>query len=452
MSRAFVFMITALLAVACGYAPSVPSSAPSPRASTRPTDTGSIEPTPAAPQAQLTEYRSTVARDPATTATDGQLATAVASDEHFALNLYQQLANGDGNVFMSPYSISTCLSMVLAGARGDTAIQLANALGVDDPDTWDAGRNRLDQSIGTGFSLPPQPDPSATVQPLVLQTANTMFGQTGYPFQQPFLDTLARDYGSGLQGVDFATQWEAARLAINDWVAVKTNQRILDLLPPGSLDDMTRSVLVNAIYFKANWVRQFSPEATRPAPFHMLDGSTIEAPTMNQNGMKFEFAQGTGWTAAVLPYYGASMLVIVPDEGKFGEIERQLDAEFISEVDSSMSERQLTLSLPKFSTEQSADLVDALNALGVHDLFDQGKADLTGIETVEPLYISHVEHKANISVDEHGTEAAAATAAVAEASSGAQSATLNVDRPFLYLIRDSATNEILFMGRMVDPN
>ena len=450
MRRVDGALITLLLVVACTSAPPAgPSSAPLGSNAPQPLITPGASPSLTAPAAQLTEYRSTVSRDPITAATGDALNAVVASDEEFATRLYGQLASGDGNVFMSPYSISTSLSMVLAGARGETATQLAQVLAIDDTKTWDSRRNRLDQTIGTVNAM--QSISQGEAQPLVLETANTMFGQTGYPFEQQYLDVLARDYGSSVQGVDFENAWEQARLAINDWVASQTNQRIKDLLARGTIDTYTRAVLVNAIYFKANWIRQFSPAATQDAPFHLLNGSSVEVPAMHYDGASTGYAEGNGWAATQLPYYGASMLVIVPNDGKFATVERGLDPEFIAAVDSGMGTRSLTLSLPKFNTEQSADLKDALERLGATDLFTDG-ADLTGITTADRLFISHVAHKANISVDEQGTEAAAATASVAEASSLPPPATLNVDRPFIYLIRDTATNEILFMGRVVDPS
>ena len=400
--------------------------------------------------AQLTLFRSNLGRDSATTGTQDQIDTVVSADESFALRLYRQLAAADSdNLFVSPYSISTSLSMVLAGARGNTAAELASALGVADAGTWDAERNVLDQRIGTQTGI--QPSEQSQAQPLVFESANSMFGQAGYPFEQPYLDVLARDYGSGVQAADFATQPEAARLAINDWVANQTEQRIKDLLAKGTIDDMTLAVLVNALYFKANWMKPFDPVATNDAPFQLLDGGPVSVPTLHSD-TTMSYADGPNWSAVQLAYFGASMMVIVPDSGTLTQLENNLTPDFISRVDHALTSYEVTLSLPKWSTESSSDLVEPLQALGVHDLFDVTRSDLSGITQADQLVISHVEHKANIDVDEHGTEAAAATASVAELLSRPQPATLTVDRPFIYLIRDFATNEILFMGRVTDPS
>src|SRR3954462_2399342 len=248
-----VVLLLAILVVACTSNPPAASVSPSrvtssaspaPRQSTAaatPTSAGQ------SPPMQLTEYRSSISRASSAGATDEQLRTVVASDEKLAFLLYQQTAaaNNGADVFFSPYSISTSLSMVLPGARGTTAQELASALEVSDATTWDAERNALDQTVGTAQGL--MPDQADKAQPLVLTTANAIFGQVGYPFEQPYLDVLARDYGAGVQATDFAQQPEPARKAINAWVGDQTEQRILDLLPPGTIDQLTRAVLVNAI-------------------------------------------------------------------------------------------------------------------------------------------------------------------------------------------------------------
>ena len=399
--------------------------------------------------AGLTEYHSDVGRDAASASSDQEMQKVVQADASFAFNLYHELASASqADVFLSPYSISTALSMVLAGARGKTAAQIENALGVGDTTAWDPARNLLaTRMIET---VPAQMN--GQVQPMTLNTTNAIFGQSGYPFEQPFLDLLGRDYGAGLEAVDFGQHPEEARQAINAWVAQQTADRIQELLAQGSIDELTRAVLVNTIYFKANWAQQFDPKATTSADFHLLDGSVVSVPTMHASGT-YDYAAGDGWAAINLDYWGASMLLIVPDAGRFAQVERSIDPTFLANLDSSLSGYGVTLSLPKWSTDDTIDLTPPLQALGISDLFDPNSADLSGIETAEQLFVSDAAHQANISVDEHGTEAAAATALVATALSGPlRSATLTVDRPFIYLIRDQNTNEILFMGRVTDPS
>ena len=447
MRRYVTVAVAALLIGACSSNPGTTTPPASNPASQ--TNSPTVEPSVPAQLAELTEYRSSVDRDPASASSVQQMQQVVAADGALAFNLYHELASGSrSDVFLSPYSISTALSMVLAGARGKTAEQMSQAIGVSDQAAWHPARNllaaRLIEPVPAGMD--------GKLQPMTLDTTNAIFGQSGYPFQQPFLDLLARDYGAGLEAVDFGQHPEDARQAINAWVAQQTADRIRELLGQGSVDELTRAVLVNTVYFKANWIDQFDPKATTGADFHLLDGSTVNVPTMHLEN-KLSYATGDGWAAVSLPYWGASMLVIVPDAGKFEQVEQQIDPEFVASLDSALSEYGLTLNLPKWSTDQTTDLVPPLQTLGVTDLFDATKADLSGIETVEPLFVSAATHQANITVDEHGTEAAAATALVAEATSGpANSATLTVDRPFIYVIRDQNTNEILFMGRVMDPH
>ena len=447
MRRYLTIAAAALLIAACSSNPG--SSSPPASNPAAQTDSPTAAPSVPAQLAALTEYRSTAGRDPASASSEQQMQQVIAADGAFAFKLYHQIARGSGSdVFLSPYSISTALSMVLAGARTGTADQIGAVLGVHDSTAWHPARNllaaRLIEQVPVGMD--------GKLQPMTLETTNAIFGQSGYPFQQPFLDLLARDYGAGLEAVDFGQHPEDARQAINAWVAQQTADRIRELLSQGSVDELTRAVLVNTIYFKANWIDQFDPKATTGADFHLLDGSTVNVPTMHLE-YKESYATGDGWAAVSLPYWGASMLVIVPDAGKFEQVEQQIEPNFVASLDSALSEYGLTLSLPKWSTDQTTDLVPPLQTLGITDLFDPNKADLSGIETVEQLFVSAATHQANITVDEHGTEAAAATALVAEATSGpARSATLTVDRPFIYVIRDQNTNEILFMGRVMDPH
>lgn len=441
MRRYLTITIAALLVAACSSSPGFGSSP----ASNAPAQANA--PSAAAQLAELTEYSSSVGRDPASASSDQQMRQVVSADGAFAFNLYHELAKGSqSDVFFSPYSISTALSMVLAGARGTTADQMSQTLSVGDSAAWHPARNLLGSSLTE--KLPAGFDGQA--QPMTLDTTNSIFGQSGYAFEQPFLDLLARDYGAGLEAVDFEQQPEDARQAINAWVAQRTADRIRELLAPGSVDNLTRAVLVNTIHFKANWMSQFDPKATTSADFHLLDGSTVNVPTMHLEH-KLGYSTGDGWAAVSLPYWGASMLVIVPDAGRFAEVEQSIDPSFVAKLGSNPSEFDVTLSLPKWSTDDATDLVPPLQALGIRDLFD-GSSDLSGISTAGQLYVSHVVHEANISVDEQGTEAAAATAAVAELTSRGASATLTVDRPFIYLIRDQNTNEILFMGRVMDPH
>ena len=442
--------ITAMLAAACSGAPSS-SGPPVAGSPTAPTTSGAVPSTPAQP-AQLTEYKSSVGRDPASTSTDATMQQVVAADTSFAFSLYHELADSSqSDVFLSPYSISTALSMVLAGARTETAAQIERVLGSSKITGWDQARNllsiKLVEQLPTGIQ--------GQAQPMTLETANAIFGQTGYPFEQPFLDLLARDYGAGLEGVDFATQPDAARQAINGWVDQQTADRIPNLLSPGSIDQFVRAVLVNTIYFKANWINPFPANATTNEPFHRIDGTVLNVPMMHAGEFEMDYASGTGWSSVDLPYYGADMLLIVPDAGHFAQVEKSVDPTFLADLNSALANAYVTLSLPKWSTDDTTDLIPPLKSLGITDLFDpNGASDLSGVTTAEQLFISDATHDANITVDEQGTEAAAATALVAyptARNSGMKTVTLTVDRPFIYLIRDQNTKELLFMGQALDP-
>ena len=406
---------------------------------------------PIAAVGEIVEARSDVARNPIDAATSEQLTEMVAADRAFAFDLYRTLvAEEDGNLFISPYSISTAMSMVLPGARGETAEELASALGVGaDKSAWHHARNRLELELSDLNNR--EPPGNRDLVPMTLERTNAIFGQVGYPFEQDFLDILAANYGAGMNALDFARDWEAARAAINAWVAERTRDRIEELLPDGSIDDATRAVLVNAIFFKANWQFPFDPERTRTARFNLLDGSTVDVPLM-QGSIRLDYAAGDGWQAVELPYVGgASMIVLVPDEGRYANVEGRLDEELLAELSGALSVHQVELGLPRWESLSSLDLIPPLKALGVEDLFDESRADLSGIAGSRDLYVTGVFHDANITVDEVGTEAAAATAVVVGEVSAPPPATLTVDRPFIYLIRDDANGEILFLGRLLEP-
>ena len=442
-----VLCVALFLVAACTPA-AQPTSSPPPTASQSPA-TAAPTASPIAIVGDIAELRSSVGRRPLDSASQAQLSAVVAADTDFALRLYQRIvATESGNVFTSPYSISTALTMAYAGARGQTAQEMAAALGIGaDQDAWHAARNRLELTLADISDSQPY---EGDAVPLTLEPTNAVFGQAGYPFKGDWLDILAADYGAGLQTVDFYGNTEAARVAINRWVAERTRDRIEELLHQGDIDSYTAAVLINAIYSKANWRYQFDPAQTASAPFHLLDGSTRDVPMMH-GSPRTDYAAADGWQAIRLPYYGASMLVIVPDEGQFAEVEQHLERDFLASLFAQPRDAQVTLTMPKWESESRLDVIPPLKELGISDLFDMDRADLTGIADIERLYVSGVIHQANVTVDESGTEAAAATAVVVERVSMPEPVTLTIDRPFIYLIRDDATGEILFLGRLLQP-
>ena len=445
-----------VIVAACGPAVSLsPSATPSPTAapatsapSSSPIQAPSAVPGPTtAAIGTIREVRADLARASVGEPNGSNAQAVAAADAAFGLRLYQALATGKGNLIYSPYSISTALSMTYGGAGGATADQLAAALGVGaDPRAWHAGRNDIDGSL----ERPPAVDDAGST-PLRIEPTNALFGQDGFSFQPAYLDLLATYYDAGLQALDFAADPEAARGAINRWVAGRTMDRIRELLGPAAVDSATRFVLVNAIYFKGSWTFPFDKKATKSAAFHRVDGTSVSVPMM-RGVFQGEYVRGDGWQAIDIPYSGATMTVILPDAGRFRAVERQVNGDFLAGLANHRAFDVIHLGLPRWSSSTDLDLVTTLKALGISDLFDPGAADLRGIADAG-LYVSEVIHQANISVDEHGTEAAAATAVVGDTTGGGPDGevSVTVDRPFLYVIRDGYTNEILFAGRVLDP-
>ncbi len=391
----------------------------------------------------------------AASASASDLAAVSVAEQAFGARLYQALAAGEGNVVVSPLSIHLALAMALGGAEGDTADEMAAALEVAgfDPAALHAALNSLDAALESRNRIdPPIEDREQRVQ---LSVVNSLWGQEGFAFVQEYLDLLARNYGAGIRLVDFRQAAEEARVAINDWVAEETNDRITDLIPEGAIDDLTRLVVVNAVYLDATWARPFDPDATFDAPFFRLDGTEVSVATMHAFQMTSQYAAGDGWQAIDLPYTGdeLSMVIVVPDSGRFAEVEALVAAGLLGEVRGALDTAIVDLSLPKFEMRNQLSLVEALRSLGIEQAFDPNVADFTGISTEEQLYVSNVIHEAFIAVDEAGTEAAAATAVIIGTTSMATDiVALDIDRPFLFFLQDRTTGAILFLGRVVDPS
>jgi serpin B len=376
--------------------------------------------------------------------------TLVDNNNAFAFDLYRSLhadAQG-GNLIYSPYSISLALAMTYAGAGGETESQMAQTLHFLPQDQLHPAFNALDLQLAERGKAS-----SEDQAPLQLKIANAVWAEQTYPFLQSFLDTIGLNYGAGIRLGDFINQYEAVRREINDWVSDQTEGRIKDLIPEGVLDSDTRMALVNAIYFKADWLNPFEADSTHDAPFHLLDGSEVTVPMMNQDAF-IPYAKGDGWQAIELAYAGemAAMDILVPDEDSFEEVESSLDYETASAILSNLQPTSVALALPKFKFESEFGLADQLKALGMADAFDPDKADFSGMSDRNDLYISAVLHKAFVAVDEKGTEAAAATAVIVGVTSApAFDVTMTIDRPFIFLIRDIPTGQILFVGRVLNP-
>ncbi|NLG48532.1 MAG: serpin family protein [Chloroflexi bacterium] len=398
--------------------------------------------TPAQQDVRSNQQRATPPETP-----PADLGELVQGNSALAFDLYHRLRAEQDNLFYSPYSISLALAMTYAGARGETAEQMAQTLHFSlDPDRLHPAFNALDALLASRG----QDAQGKDGQGFRLHIANALWGQQGYAFRPAFLDLLAEHYGAGLTLLDFR-QPEQARQTINQWVAEQTEDRIQDLLPAGSLNSLTRLVLTNAIYFNAAWEFPFEVEDTTDGAFHLLDGSEITVPMMRQ-GEYLYYAQGEDYQAVELPYDGGelSMVILLPQPGRFAAFEESLDAARVQGILDEMEQHLVALTMPRFTIESGMSLADTLSALGMTTAF-KGDADFSGMtDTSELLYIGDVIHKAFVTVDEAGTEAAAATAVVM-AGGAPQPQEMTIDRPFVFVIRDIQTGTLLFVGRVLNP-
>jgi serpin B len=381
-------------------------------------------------------------------ASQADLAALVDGNNAFAFDAYQQI-KGDENVFFSPYSISLALAMTYAGARGDTAQQMANTLHYTLPqELLHPALNSLDIEL----SQRGQGAKGKDEKGFRLNIVNAIWGQKGYAFLQEFLDTLAENYGAGIRTLDFINAPEPSRVTINDWVSDQTEGRIKDLIPPGAIDTMTRLVLTNAIYFNAAWQFPFEKDATADGTFHLLSGSEVTVPMMKQT-KSFAYAEGDNYQAVELPYDGSelSMVILLPQPGQFTTFEKSLDAGKVDGIIASLASKRVVLTMPKYEFTSDFSLKKALSAMGMPVAFTEN-ADFSGMDGKRDLFISDVIHKAFVSVDEVGTEAAAATAVVMTTTSLQLNVVdVTIDRPFIFLIRDIQTGAILFLGHVTNP-
>ncbi|MBN2591300.1 MAG: serpin family protein [Sedimentisphaerales bacterium] len=370
----------------------------------------------------------------------------------FALNLYSQIKDlsevkqAEGNLFFSPYSISTALAMTYTGARGNTAREMADVLRLPSIE--------LDKITSAFGDLQKHLQAEKETSGYQLNVANALWGQKGYPFLSEFIGTNKKYFGSGLTELDFAKS-EEARKIINTWVEEKTNDKIKDLIPAGAIDAMTRLVLTNAIYFKGDWSIKFKEENTKESDFHVTEQKTAKVQMMYQKE-SFEYAQLDNMQILQMPYKGdeLSMLIILPKTiGDMDKIESDLNSsEILQSNIKQMRKREVDVYLPKFKmTCGSIDITKILSQMGMKEAFSNN-ADFSGMSERKDLFISNVLHKAFVEVNEEGTEAAAATAVVMKMLSiPSPPSVFRADRPFIFMIRDNATQSILFIGRVVNP-
>lgn len=408
---------------------------------------------------RASKVESQVSRETAPQVDDERFAQLIADQRNFTFNLVQRLGEReDGNLFVSPYSISAALAMVYAGAQGETRQQMAETLGFPiDEDTLHPALNRLDRELSK--RAPTKPDQDG--DPFRLDVVNQTWGHETFEFQQNYLDLLARHYGANMRVVDFRNAFEAVRLEINDWVEEKTEERIVDLLPPQSLNADTRFVLVNAIYFLGSWKHAFDEENTSNQPFTRPDGNRVDVPMMHQTALFGHYAdQHT--VAVSMPYIGddIELVAMMPaNANSFEQWATELDREHFDGVLAKIDRRDVALHLPRFKSGSALKLSELLESMGMVDAFDECAADFRGITGSDPcipdraIYVDEIFHKSFVDIDESGTEAAAATAVVMMRVTSVQPEppTVRFDRPFYYFIHHRPTGLILFAGRMLDP-
>jgi serpin B len=376
-------------------------------------------------------------------------ALLVEGNSAFAFELYQALREQDGNLFYSPHSISVALAMTYAGARGETAEQMAGTLKfLLEQEGLHPAFNWLDAELASRGEGAEGKDGEG----FRLNIVNAIWGQKDYSFLTEFLDVLAENYGAGLRILDFINETEKSRVTINDWVSDQTEGRIKDLIPQGAIDALTRLVLTNAIYFNAAWAYPFDEDLTANGPFYLLDGGQVTVPMMSQTE-SFGYTEGEGYQAIELLYDGdeLSMVILLPASGNFEAFEEGLQADKVSDIINALQPAQVALTMPKFEFDSEFSLTDTLAAMGMPIAFS-GAADFSGMTGSLDLFISEVLHKAFVSVDEAGTEAAAATAVIMEETAMPdQPIEVTIDRPFIFLIRDIETGAVLFVGRVMNP-
>lgn len=365
----------------------------------------------------------------------------------FGYSLYAELSGGtQGNFVVSPYSVHSVMSMVAAGAAGETKSQMITTLQLPNKDT---DRNATAKAILDRIAA------LGAKGDVTLESANRVWVQESYPLLPAFTDVIQKTFGAGFAVADFVKSAEPTRKAINDWVEKITRNRIKDLIPSGVLTPLTRMVLVNAVYFYGTWDVPFSEKSTRPQPFFTAPGQAHDVPMMHAKLEHIGYREEAGLQVCELPYKGRalSMIVLLPEAGKIGALEQRIGKVGFNALCGVLEPETVHVTLPKFKIESQFGLNDPLVKMGMRDAFDAGRADFSGMTGTRDLFISAVIQKAFIEVNEKGTEAAAATGVVMalRAMPIEKRIEFRADRPFLFALRDRETGLMLFMGRVADP-
>jgi len=393
---------------------------------------------------------------------------AAGATNHLGIDLHRQLARGEENLCLSPYSIQSALAMTFAGADGDTRREMARVLHF--PSDGDAihssfaalQRSLEEMSKKTAKIAEQSKKGGGPSEPITLAVANRLFAQSGYDFRDAFRELVKKFYGAPFETLDFKKDPDGSRQHINKWVAEQTRDRIRDLIPQGGIKELTRLVLANAVYLKAPWQSEFNDAVTKPKPFHVHGAAPVNVSTMAQR-KQFGYAKRDDFVVVALPYSGGELqfVILLPDQANgLAKLESKLSADLLTQS-AKLEPQDVDLELPKFKIEPTILLGETLQALGMKTAFDvpQGSANFDKMSPRKPdkyLAISNVFHKTFIAVDEKGTEAAAATAVVmielsARLEKPKQPIEVKVDRPFLYAIQHVPSGACLFIGRVTDP-
>ncbi len=421
---------------------------------------GCLESETSHPSSEENDATFTVARSELPRNEDPQVSTAdqatlAADDAAFACDLYAELRDQSGNLIVSPHSISTALAMTYAGAAGSTAEQMANTLHFTLPaDQLHNAFGWLDLQLDHRFDGVTLDDEL----PAALRVVNSLWAQEGLSPLPGFLDILAVNYGTGVGVLDFAGDPDGSRQIINDWAAQETEHRISELVPPAAITPGVRLVLANAIYLRAPWAHPFASGSTYSGSFTTDTGAQVVADTMHQTE-QLDYLAADGFQALRLPYASStpsvvSLWILLPDPGRFAEFEAGLDQPRLAAIAEGLASTRVAVSLPKFHILTELELKSTLEAMGMTLAFSS-EANFS-LMCTEPLHITRVFHDADITVDEGGTEAAAATAVLMGDAGVAMPVESDVefvvDRPFVFVLRDEATSTVLFMGRVTDPS
>jgi serpin B len=373
-------------------------------------------------------------------ATSEGIAKVVNANNQFTFDLYSNIKDNESNVFFSPYSISVALAMTYEGARGQTAEEIQSVFYFPEDDiirrsSFARIYNNINK-IGKEFEL---------------HTANALWAQEDYPFLEEYTSLIDQYYVGKITNLDFVADTENSRMIINRWVEEQTKNKIKDLIPQGAINSITRLVLTNAIYFKGIWVKQFDRRDTKQQDFKVSPDKTIKVPMMSLTEEEFNYTETEDLQVLEMPYKGEelSMLILLP-KNDLESIEDFLNAEKLSELRNNLREVEIDVYIPKFTFETKYFLPDTLSEMGMPTAFTWPDADFSGMDGTKYLFIQNVIHQAFVEVNEEGTEAAAATAVIV-GFGAAMNKVFRADHPFIFIIQERETGNILFLGRVTDP-